>query len=412
MVDFEVTLRTGSTFDPKGKEGLARLTARMVRMGTKKMRALAVEESIDALGASLGIETAPSYTRLSGAVIKRNFARFMALLSHLLREPAFRAVDLAQAKRETLSDLIENRDNDRGLAAREFRRTVFGDHAYARSVVGTQASIKRITRNNLLSHFATHYRAPNMIFGFAGDITLAEAKAVVDLEFGKIPRGVVPKEKTPEPKPLRGRRVVIVDKPARSQTQVFIGGLGTNPRDSDHVALAVANTVFGGTFTSRLMREVRSVRGWSYGASSRLGSDRKREAFYMWTFPAATDAVACVALELDLLETLLKKGITKKELRFAQNYLANSNAFEIDTPIKRLDQRVDIELYNLPRDYFSKHIEQVRAVSLTAANRALKKRLSAKNLAIVLLATASEVKDGLAALPGVARVDIVPFDRD
>lgn len=412
MVDFEVTLRTGSTFDPVGKEGLSRLTARMVRMGTKKLDAMKVEESIDALGASLGIETAPSYTRFSGAVIKRNFQKFMELLAELLLKPAFRNTDLQQAKRETISDIVDNRDNDRGLAAREFRKVLFAGHPYERSVIGTQKSVSKIGRSDVERHFDAHYRAANLIFGFAGDITLKEGKEVVDKVFARIAKGAAPKATTPDPKPIRGRRVVVVDKPARTQTQIFIGGLGTHPKDADHVALAVANTVFGGTFTSRLMQEVRSKRGWSYGASSRLGTDRAREAFYMWTFPSASDAVACVKLEIELLETLLKTGITKKELKFAQDFLVNSNAFEIDTPIKRLDQRVDVELYGLPKDYFDNHIKRVRAVTLEKANRALRARLSATNLVVVMLATASEVATGLKTIPGVTKVETVSFDRD
>lgn len=412
MVDFEVTLRTGSVFDPTGKEGLARLTARMLRTGTKSLRANDVEEAIDALGASLGIETSPSYTRFSGAVIRRNFEEFMMLLGQLLTRPSFRPADLEQCRREALADVMENRDNDRGLAAREFRNVVFNGHPYARSVLGTAKSIRRISTGDVVRHYKQQYRSKNMIFGFAGDIRVVDAKKIVKKAFGQVRLGTAPALKLPEPKALKGRRVVVVNKPARSQTQIFVGGLGTHARDTDHVALMVANTVFGGTFTSRLMREVRSIRGWSYGASSRLGTDRCREAFYMWTFPSAKDAVACVKLELELLETLIKKGVTAKEVAFAKDFLINSNAFEIDTPIKRLDQRVDVELYGLPKDYFQNQLKKIRRVTHTEANRALKKRLSSEHLAIVMLATESDVKAGLLKLPGVSAVESVPFDAD
>lgn len=412
MIDFEVTLRTGSVFDPAGKEGLARLTARMVRTGTTRLRAKDVEEAIDALGASLGIETAPSFTRFSGAVIRRNFEEFMLLLGELMARPSFRPADLEQCRREALADVMENRDNDRGLAAREFRNVVFQGHPYARTVLGTSKSIRRITTKDISRHYKEQYRAKNIIFGFAGDISEGEAKKILKKAFSKLRTGDAPAFRLPEPKPLRGRRVVVVNKPERSQTQIFVGGLGTHARDADHVALMVANTVFGGTFTSRLMKEVRSVRGWSYGASSRLGTDRCREAFYMWTFPSSKDAVACVELKLSLLEKLIAKGVSAKEVAFAKNFLINSNAFEIDTPIKRLDQRVDVELYGLPKNYFEEQLKRIRRVTHTEANRALKKRLSSDNLAIVMLATESDVKPGLLKLPGVAAVESLPFDAD
>ncbi len=412
MVDFQLTLRTGSAYDPPGQEGVARMTARMVRMGTRRMRAAEVEERIDALGGTLGIETAASYTRFSGSVIKRNVGPFLALLAELVTQPAFRAADLAQVKRETLADIIELRDNDRGLASREFRRAVFGAHPYGRAVLGTASSVAAIDRTSILRHFATHYVARNTLLGLAGDVDEHEARDLVARYFSVLREGDAPSADVAATRMARGRRVVLVDKPGRTQTQVYIGGLGTRPRDADHFPLVVANTVFGGTFTARLMREIRSVRGWSYGAYSRLSVDRQRDAWLMWTFPAAADAVSCVRLELELFDTLLRDGITADELRFAQDYLANSYAFEVDTASKRLEQRLEVELLGLPRDYFERYVERVRAVTLEQANAAVRARLSRDDLAIVMVATASDVQAGLAALDGIASVEVVPFDRE
>jgi len=212
---------------------------------------------------------------------------------------------------------------------------------------------------------------------------------------------------------VSGRRLVFVDKPERTQTQVLIGSLGTQPHDEDHHALSVANAIFGGTFTSRLMREVRSKRGWSYGASARLGVDRHRQAFTMWTFPAATDAAACLALELDLLSTFVAKGITTRELSFIKRYLARSYAFEIDTAAKRMHQALDVELLDLPADYYSGYIAHVEGVTLETANGAVSRRLGAKDLLITVVGTASEILEPVrAAIPELASHEVVPFDRD
>ena len=413
LVDIDIAFLTGSAYDPPTKLGLSRLTARVVRMGTKDLGAAAVDEKIDSLGAQLSIEISPSTTRFSGTVIKRNVEEFVGLLAELLGSPAFREADLAQVKRESIADIIDGRDDDRGLAARHFRSAVFGDaHPLGRSVIGTRASISGIALADLRNHFETHYVASSVLMGFAGDISDEEARrfaGTVVARLGK--RGAPAPISISEPE-IKGRHVVIVDKPERSQTQIYIGGKGTHANDSDHTALVVANTVFGGTFTARMMKEVRSVRGWSYGAHSRLGIDRTREAFSMWTFPAVTDAPSCIELELSLLETLLKDGITAEELTFAQNYLTKSYAFEIDTASKRLEQRIEIELYNLPKDYFDGYQARVRSVTLQDANAALKKRLSADDLFIVLLASASEVESAISKLPRIADIRIAPFDDD
>jgi zinc protease len=205
--------------------------------------------------------------------------------------------------------------------------------------------------------------------------------------------------------------VLIVDKPQRTQTQIIIGTLGTHSHDPDHTALQVANVVFGGLFTARLTHEVRSVRGLSYGASSSLSHDREREVWSMWTFPAAKDARQCIDLQLRLYDDWICHGVKPGELSRAKNFLIKSHAFEIDTAQKRLDQRVERELFSLPADYHDGFVERVRAVNRKAANEALTRRLSRRDQAIVVVATASDLKGELAGLPAVRELKVVPFDR-
>ncbi len=211
---------------------------------------------------------------------------------------------------------------------------------------------------------------------------------------------------------LPGRHLVFVDKPERTQRQMVIGGLGTDVRDPDHIPLVVANTVFGGTFTSRLMQEVRAKRGWSYGASSRVGFDRQRDAFTMWTAPAATDAASCLALELELLHAFRSEGITQAELDFVKRYLVRSHAFEIDTARKRVHQRLEVELFGLPVDYHESYLPKVEAVTVESANEAVTARLSEDDLVIGVAGTHAEIGEAIAkAIPGVGGVMVVPFLR-
>src|SRR5262249_50342754 len=213
-------------------------------------------------------------------------------------------------------------------------------------VSGTIQALQSITRDDVLSIYGRHFSRNNAVVGISGDITPDEGARLAERLLLGLPEGeLVPDVVTP---PVRrpGRRLVFVDQPERRQTQTVQGGLGTHPRGPDHMALTVANTVFGGTFTSRLMSEVRSKRGWSYGAYSRVGFDKQRDAFTMWTAPAAADAAACLSLQLELLHAWRDKGITAEELEFVKRYLMRSHAFEIDTARKRVHQRLEAELFD------------------------------------------------------------------
>jgi zinc protease len=217
----------------------------------------------------------------------------------------------------------------------------------------------------------------------------------------------------PDPSPLSGRRLIVVDKPERTQTQILVATLGTDPRDPDHTALLVGNAVFGGTFTSRLMREVRSKRGWSYGASSRAGIDRRRQGWVMWTFPEAVNAAACLKLTVELMEKWVEGGVTPREVAFIRRYLVRSQAFDVDTAPKRLHQALDVELLGLDADYHSGWGARVQATTAESASAAVRARIHPQDFVAVVVGTASQVLEGLReSVPGLSDVTVVPFDAE
>jgi zinc protease len=411
LVHFQIVILSGSLEDPAGKEGLSRLSARMLRRGTNKRETREIEETIDGLGAELGIDSSANFLRISGSCIKRSLDATLALVGEILREPSFPEQELAQLKRETVASLLELTDSDQLLCSMHFRRGLFAGHPYGRPSIGTRATLPRIGLADVVERYRTTASRPRAI-GFSGDITRAEAERLVNKHLARTAEISTFPIQPPEPAQVKGRRLRIVDKPERTQTQILIGRLASHPRDEDHTALLVGNAVFGGAFTARLMRAVRSERGWSYGASSRVGMDKVREAWSMHTFPAATDAAPCIALQLQLMNDWIDRGIDDEELAFAQSYLMKSHAFSVDTADKRLDQALDVLLYDLPSDYYSGFTSHVAAITRDQVNAALKRRLSARELMFSVVCTAAELSDALVAATGAESSEIIAYDAD
>ena len=132
----------------------------------------------------------------------------------------------------------------------------------------------------------------------------------------------------------------------------------------------------------------------------------------MWTFPAATDAAACIALQLQLMEEWVARGIDAEELAFAKSYLVKSHAFAIDTADKRLEQAVEVLLYELPSDYFSHFIERVQQVELAEVNAALARRLPPSDLVLSVVATESELGAQLRETVQPTSTEVVAYDAD
>jgi len=415
LLHVSVALSAGSASDPPGREGASRLLLRMMRRTAGGRSAQAADELLDGLGSSLSGEVGRGVAALHGTVIRRNVPQFLAFLADALARPAFGKDELDRLRAEAVADLDELLDDDAALVRRAFERRFYQGHLGGRPTTGTRASLAAIGPEDLETHHERLVRQGSLVFAFAGsgerDLLDGFARG---LDGALAPKGSLsPKPKLEEPSAPAGRVLHFVDKPERTQTQILMGCLGAHPRDEDHAALHVAHTIFGGTFGARLSQEVRAKRGWSYGAYSALAVESFRQPMTLWTFPKAEDAAPCVVLVLGLLEKLIERGVSKRELALAKKYLKNSHVFSIDTPAKRASLALDAELLGLPHNHHEEFLERALSVDKAAVDAAIQRRLSADRLLITVVGTHREIGSELQrAIPNLTACEVVPFDQD
>lgn len=411
LVEFGVVIRCGSLMDPVGQEGLTRLMAKLMRRGTATMSARQLEDRLSMLGARLSIDTGYHSMRVGGVVLARNAEAFAEILVEVLTAPRFALREIARAKREIRASLSQVRDDDRYLAARAFRSHLFADHPYGRPISGNAASLGQIDQATLFAHHERLVTSRNLFFGASGDLSAGYAEELVEGFFGDIPKGARVPVRLPAPKRRRGRHVLIVNKRGRTQNQMIIGGLGSRIGDAHHDALAVGNTIFGGTFSSRLTSAVRGERGWSYGASSRLEVGKQRSPWSMWTHPGVEYSAECAALQLRLLEQWVERGVTAEELTFAKRFLINSHAFDSDTASKRLEGRVEAEVFGVDPNEQRRVPARVRRVSRKKVAEALKARIFPKDMLICVVGSGEQLKSRFGELPGVESVRVIDYRK-
>ncbi|MDP3275996.1 MAG: pitrilysin family protein [Deltaproteobacteria bacterium] len=414
LVEIVLALPVGSMSDALGREGALALALRSLRRGCEGRTSVQIDDEIDRLGAEFATGLDALQCSLHITTLTRNLEAIVALVAQMVLRPTFAEEEVARVRREMIAEQIDSRNDDRTLCGRFFRRHIFAGHPLGRPSSGTLTSLEKLSMRDVQTAWKHAWGTQGLIVGASGDVTEARLQALWGKYFAASYR---PKREAPalpdEPSRIRGRHLIVVDKPARTQSQIMIGTLGTHPRDKDHHALYAANTVFGGTFTSRLTREIRSKRGWSYGASSRLGRERVRELFSMWTFPKADDAAACIKLQLKLVEKLVESGVSERELSFVQRYLARSSVFDEDTASKRLSSRLDEVTGDMPKGYHKNFVRKIEEVDLEAANQALQKRLNPEDMLICITATASEQLAKIEkAIPRLASTRVVSFDCD
>jgi zinc protease len=216
-------------------------------------------------------------------------------------------------------------------------------------------------------------------------------------------------ELPPPPEPP-GLRVLVVDKPERTQAQLYLGRLAASGHAPDALALWLGVTAFGGTFTSQFTREVRDVRGWSYSAYAEFARRRPWPTpVVLKSAPAIGDAVDCLALELELYQKLARGELDPGAVDFARAYLLNRYPLEVASPTDLLLPAVRNELLGLAPDELFRTPERLEALRSEDVSAALRRYLHTERLVVVMVATAAVVVPALRQrFPG-AQVDVVDF---
>ena len=201
----------------------------------------------------------------------------------------------------------------------------------------------------------------------------------------------------PQPGPGKpGRRAILVDKPDRTQAQLRIGHLATRYGHPDTAALAVAEAIFGGMFSSRLMQEVRVKRGWSYGAGCALRRSRLPHWFEIWMAAGIDVAGPAVELTLELYSEYAANGPTDDEVEFAKSYLIGAMPFHVATARQRMQLAVRDAVFDLPSGFTSDLPAAFAQLSPGDVRAACARNLRPDQCVTVAVTTAAQAKDALA----------------
>jgi zinc protease len=414
LVNVYIDFLCGSEVDPPGKGGRLRMAAHMLRMGTERRSREDLNRAVEGLGADLDVGAGHHHVSISAHMISESFEPFAAILREVLHEPGMRRKDFEKLRRETLADIVEARQDDQSLAYRNFRSMLFGDHPYGKRSAGRREDIERLSLEETVAPYGDLLRRSRILVGGAGDVDEGRFIETMLPVIEGLSTQAIPPMQVPPPRPPQGLTVRLVDKPERTQSQIYMGHLGPLARDEGYFPILVLNTAFGGTFTARLTQEIRRKRGMSYGAYSRILRARERDAFYLWTFPSAEDTARCIRIQLEMLEDLRGGSITDEEFDFASRYLRNHYLFAIETAALRVSLAMKEVSQDLPPGFYENYRKAVGEVMKTSVDGEAGRFIDPRNLCVSVLCTADRVRPALEKeLEDLSpRLEVVPYDDD
>jgi len=408
VVDASLVIRTGAEADPKGKAGLATLTANLLDEGAGTRDALGLAEQIGFLAISLGTGADIDQSRISMHSTKATLDSAMGLMADVLLRPTFAEKDFLRLKNERTTGLLQEQDRGPAMADRAFAALVYGEsHPYGQSSIGTKESTESLTRDDVLAFWKSWYRPNNATLVIVGDLSVADAEALARRAFGSWTRSALP-TLAAKPKPAnaggKATTIYIVDKPKAAQSSFRLGGIGVARSTPDYYPLMVVNTALGGSFTSRLNNTLREKKGYTYGAGSSFTMRKEAGPF------RANAEVVSAKTDSALIEFMremkaIRDPLPADELAKAKRYLQLGYAENFESTGDIAAQLSQLIPYGLPLSTLSAFNAGIGAVTVQSAQRVANKYLDPSKLTIVIAGDRASIEPALEAT-GIAPVEV------
>lgn len=362
LVSVSAMIRTGSIYEPDDKVGLAGLTGIVMRTGgTARLAGDQVDEELEFLAANISMGIGGESGSASLDLLKKDLPQGLAIFADMLRTPAFESAKVDQAKRQALEAIRRRPDSPGGIAAREFRKLLFGaDHPLGRE--STTATVSRITRDDLVA-FHRQFFAPNsLILGVTGDFEKPAMLDALRKAFGDWkPQAVaLPALPPVTASPGAGRSVNILRRDL-SQTHLRIGHLSVKEDDPNYFALVLLDDILGGnSFTSRLFRDVRSRQGLAYSVGSRIvPGNAGPGVFMMQALTKGPSTYQTLSSMLDHMERMRQEPVSPEELQLAKDAFLNSFVFSFADSGLIVGRLMGLEYHGLPKDFLQRFRDSV-----------------------------------------------------
>jgi predicted Zn-dependent peptidase len=365
LVKIKAVVRTGSMYDPAGREGVAELTATMMRTGgIAGMSGNAVDETLESIAATFHTSVNRDSGILSFSVLKKDLDRGFDLFSRILTQPSFEEMKLTLAKDLKLEELRRIMDDPQKLAFREFGRLMH--ERSPRGRVTTSASIRSIQRDDLLLCHKLFYHPENVMISISGDIDIPEAKLLIERYLG----GWISSERKPEPPPLPRQQnggIYFLTKDVPQSIAIF-GWLAPAKRDAQFYPFEVLDFIVGsGGFRSRIFQEIRTNLGLAYSTGSFYNAKGGYGLFGAYALTKSASTVKVISRIEEILREMGRKPVSPEELDGAKKAILNSFIFSFTSADQIAFQQLMIEYEGLSEDYlltYRSKIEKVRAADI------------------------------------------------
>ncbi|MEO8383382.1 MAG: pitrilysin family protein, partial [Acidobacteriota bacterium] len=398
LVSLRGLVRSGADHDTVLSAGLASITADLLDEGAASRDAIRLAEDVGLLGGSLGTGADWDASYVSLDVLARNAEPALEMFSDVTARATLPADGLERVRAERLNEILQQRNEPGSIAGKRFAAVLYGTGMYGNSVSGNADSVARIGIEDVQRYYTQHYIPNNSSVVVSGDIDPANAIELVKRTLGDWKAGAgVPRPQL-APRRVESSRIYVIDRPQAVQSEIRVGHLGVPRSCEDYFPLSVMNALLGGVFNSRINLNLREKHGYTYGARSQFAFRRSAGPFVVAAPVRNEVTLESVTEMLSELRRIRTGDVETQELDDVKNYLIGVFPASVQTGSDIAGRLVDMELYDLPEDYFDHYRENIAAVSKEDVERMATKYLDPDRVIIVVVGNAAEIREPLGTL--------------
>lgn len=401
-VSASMMVNAGYAADQFGSPGLAKLSGTMFMEGTKTKTATQISDQLYDLGSDITFNSRIDNSFLNLKTLKLNFDASLNLFADIVLNPSFPQKEFERVQKEQLLGIEQEKANPGALGRRILPGLIYGSgHAYSNPLtgMGTEASVKKIRRDDLVKFHQTWFVPNNASLVVVGDITETELKPELEKYLAGWKAQDVPKKKLSEIALPTHQSVYIIDKPGVQQSSIFAAELSPSASNPDQDAIELMNAILGGTFLSRLNMNLREEKHWCYGAGSRFEKTKGQCIFYA-SAAVQTDKTkeSIVEFQKELSQLISTKPIGEMEFKNEQlsQLLSLAGGWETNDAVK--DFLLNTINYNRGLDYPGKYSSLLQSFTTDDMKKAAAKVVKPDNLTWLIIGDRVKIEKGIKEL--------------
>lgn len=408
MIGLEAVVRGGAAADPADKYGLASLLAGLLEKGAGDRSSAEFAEAAASVGGEVRASARLETLSVSADFLSKDAALMVALVSDMLRRPALDAGEFTKLRDRSINLIKAAKGSDPGNLMSDYANAfLFGEHPYGNPVDGSESSLANVKHDDLVAYYTDMMGGDRLIISVSGDFEADAMRDALTEAFGdwRAGAGILPELVAAAP--VAGSRVYLIDKPGATQTYFRLGNIGVSRGFARRAELDLANTVFGGRFTSMLVTELRTKSGLSYSASSRLARYAQPGSVFISSFTETGTTVEALDVALGTLGQLRDVGLDEAMAESARNYVMGQFPPRLETAAQLAGLFAMLEVTGLGTSYIDGYGASLSAATPESIAEVIAEVYpSADNLVFVILGDAEIIREQVAQYGPVTEISI------